>query len=484
MFSRRHCSLAAQVPLILICGFFSGCSSDQDDSDLLPPEQLNAGSVESVPTPANQSVAGAPQGGADSDLQQPATSVETKATPPFAGGNNSAPTPRTLDLDTATAAQLKEVALQALDLGQDDVAFKLVRKALRREPENPEIIYFHAMILAERHRFHEAIQILDELAEKVPQSKLPVLGQTAEWMVEAGQFSEAEDRYRQILAIFPNEQRVHQFLGQLLLQLGRRAEATSHLRYLMTVGALNQEELRALLLGRHAFPGDDTSGRLVPLDDLAKARQAIGDEKPERALELLQQSDQPLAKSLRARIQTQRQEWDAVRDWLATFDDSTADVDGQFAKARLRLEEGQVDQALRAVAQTILLDPTDAEAYDLLASAAEQANQPDVSQRASDRAKQLRKTVEVGQQVIGDSEKNRDLVAQLIVLLQQLQRPLEVFGWKSVDLVYAMQAGRLTDTQAKQQFDEISRQREQFLQSQKQQINQDFLLCGLRLKTP
>ncbi|MDG2221536.1 MAG: tetratricopeptide repeat protein [Rubripirellula sp.] len=478
MFSRRHRSLAAQMPLILTCCFLSsGCSSDQDGSDLPSPEQASTARVESAPTPAPQSETGR-------DRQQPAPPSETGSPSSSVGGGELTTTPRTLDLETATAAQLKEFALQALDLGQDDVAFKLVRKALRREPENPEIIYFHAMILAERNRFHEAIQILDELAEKVPQSKLPVLGQTAEWMVEAGQFSKAEDRYRQILAIFPNEQRVHQFLGQLLLQLGRRAEATSHLRYLMTVGALNQEELRALLLGRHAFPGDDTSGRLVPLDGLANARQAIGDGQPERAMKLLQQTDQTLATSLRARIHAQRKEWDAVRDWLPTFDDSTADVDGLFAKASLRLEEGQIDEALRSVAQTILIDPTDAEAYDLLASAAEQANQPEVAQRARDRAKQLRKTVDVGQQVIGDGEQNRNLVAQLIVLLQELQRPLEVFGWKSVDLVYAMQAGKLSDAQAKQQFDEISRQREQFLQSQSQQINQDFLLCGLRLKRP
>ena len=43
-----------------------------------------------------------------------------------------------------------------------------------------------ALLLADRHRYPEAIRMLDELAKTNAEIRLPAMGQTADWLIKSG----------------------------------------------------------------------------------------------------------------------------------------------------------------------------------------------------------------------------------------------------------------------------------------------------------
>ena len=82
---------------------------------------------------------------------------------------------------------------------------------------------------------------------------------------------------------------------------------------------------------------------------------------------------------------------------------------------------------------------------------------------------------------MGDDGENRKSLAELIVVLEQLRRPLEVFGWRSIDLVYAVNAGSISDSVAQERFEAIGQERNALLRSGDVTPDPSFVLCGLRL---
>ncbi|MCG8653612.1 MAG: tetratricopeptide repeat protein [Pirellulales bacterium] len=384
-------------------------------------------------------------------------------------------------IDQATPEQLREAALKALGRGQDDLAFRLVRQARRVAPDQPEVIFLHALVLGDRHRFHEAIKMLDDLADHTPSTRLPALGQTAQWMVEAGNYDEAEARYRAILKEVPGSPMVHQHLGRLLLQLGRRTEAALHLQYLLQRGELNQEGLRSLLVLAKPFPLDAESNKLPPLNRLSRARQEMALERHEAALELLDAGDDesPAETSLRVRIRAGQGKFAAVRQWVNSQPTMTGDSDGWFAKGCLAASEKEHAEAIRCFSQTLLIDQTDWEAYQRLSDSLGAVDESAAARVAGQRADLIRRTQAIGAKLTMDLSNDRGRIKELVTLLQQLRRPLEVLGWQSVDLVYAVSESALTEAEAEAAFEAIARQRQQLVSSGQHQKDPSFILCGL-----
>ena len=425
--------------------------------------------------------------GADNESQrasQPLMSAVDKdvpSNPPtqeVGSGSSERNSGRLFDPDTASIAELREVTLRALEAGEDDLAFSMIRKAIAREPENAELIYLHAMILAERNRFREAIVILDELSSKLPQSRIAFLGQTARWSGEAGSYEDAERRFEEILSVIPDDVQVHHFFGQLLLQLGRRHEANQHFRFLAAVGGINQDELRAMLLVRNAFAGDEENSRLMPLDNLARARQSLGNGEPDQARVLLEEANTVSSKSLKGRLLTLEGKWKDAEELIGSLREGNLNPDWCYARACLEEQNDRPKEALQYVVKAILLDPTDAESYDKLSVLCKSVNLHDVSEEAKQRAITLRRTVELGQGLVGEDPGNREPLAELIDLLKELQRPLEVFAWRSIDLVYAVQEGAISDSEAQQRFEAIGQERQLLLNNGIPQPSRAFLLCG------
>ena len=170
--------------------------------------------------------------------------------------------------------------------------------------------------------------------------------------------------------------------------------------------------------------------------------------------------------------------WKDAQELIGSLREGNLNPDWCYARACLEEQNDRPKEALQFVVRAILLDPTDAESYDKFAVLCKSVNLHDVSEEAKQRASTLRRTVELGQGLVGEDPGNREPLAELIDLLKELQRPLEVFAWRSIDLVYAVQEGAISDSEAQQRFEAIGQERQLLLNNGIPQPSRVFLLCG------
>ena len=437
--------------------------SDAENSD--PPRQASTESQKSTRAVGNDVVSGSEDTGASSD---PLTRSEQQDNGTF----NIKP----------SVDQLRESALQALGQGQDDLAFQLVRQAIQVEPDNPQVVFLLAMVLGDRHRYAEAIQLLQDLSSREPTTRLPALGQTAEWMVESGRYDEAEQQFRNILKEVPDALMVHHRLGQLLLQTGRRTGAALHFDYLSQFGELDHEELRALLIRSKAFPGDNGVTRFDPLNNLAMCRQEVADGKATEVMKLIVaagEGSSDAEKALLNRLRAENGKFESVQEWIENLDMTNAGPDGWYARGYLALNRASHAEAIACFCQVLLLDQTDVNAYQMLSRALEQQGEMELAKAVAIRAALVDETRKIGAELVGEKAKDRELIAKLAQSLMKLNRPMEALGWRTIGLVHAVEAAAITETQAQVTFEEIGRQRNQLVNSGRHRLDPAFVLCGL-----
>ena len=466
----------ALVVSILCFAIFTGCQ--REETEVLParapdqsiPDQSNPEQSTSLEKQSNA-------GGRSND-----GTAATGEPGGVSGPSNHKQPARAVGRGQRSADQLREAALQALGNGQDDLAFECVRQAIRIEPENPQIVFLFAMVLGDRHRYAEAIQLLQELSAREPTTRLPALGQTAEWMVESGRYDEAELQFRSVLTEVPDALMVHHRLGQLLLQTGRRTEAAVHFDFLSQFGDLDHEELRSLLIRTQAFPGDDGVTRFDPLNNLAMCRQELADGKTAQVVEVFVaagDANSDAEQALLARLLAEQHEFEDVRKWIENLEMAKAGADGWFAKGCLALNDSELKVAVACFCQTLLLDQTDVDAYRMLSRTLELTGERTIAEALVARAGLVEETRRLGVELVGDRAKDLELIQQLAQALMKLNRPMEALGWQTIGLVHAVEAAVITDTQAQATFETIGRQREQLVKSERHRVNPEFVLCGL-----
>ena len=495
--SQQHewwCKRSAQALVVSAAclAMLVGCRGQEDE--LLPVSVPDQGVRQQT-----QSSAGEPGGDATGPHEEPGSQKEPGSQGKLGSQEKlgSQPENQTKDAGTAlqrgdqatvaersepSVGQLREAALQALGAGQEDLAFECARQAMRLEPDNPQVVFLLAMVLGDRHRYAEAIQLLQELSIREPTTRLPALGQTAEWMVESGRYDEAELQFRSILQEVPDALMVHHRLGQLLLQTGRRTEAALHFDFLSQFGELDHEELRSLLIRTQAFPGDDGVTRFDPLNNLAMCRQELADGKSDQVVKAIvdaENANSATEQALLIRLLAEQEKFDNVRKLLDEIEMAQAGADGWYAKGCLALKDAEPKVAVACFCQTLLLDQTDVDAYRMLSRALRLTDEPGIATSVAARAVLVEETRQLGAKLVGDQEKNLELIQQLAQALMKLNRPMEALGWQTIALVHAVEASAITDAQAQATFEAIGRQREQLVKSGQHRINPEFVLCGL-----
>ncbi|MCO8122294.1 tetratricopeptide repeat protein [Stieleria sp. TO1_6] len=386
----------------------------------------------------------------------------------------------------ADPVQLHDDALQALESGDSATAFQLVRAARALTPEDPQTLFLLARVLAERNRFAEAVKLLDDLAETVPDARLPVLGQTAEWLTFQGQWQQAEDRYRSLLQQVPDASRAHQMLADLLLRQGRRLLAAEHLRTLCRSGVIQESNLRTLLMIDRPFAGDASAQRSDPIGPLGQARQQMGLGQWEVAAETLDRanSQQPDVVAASGRIAAALDDFGKLESWTVGVPQSAKDTaDYWLAMATLRSQQDDHRSAAMCCCRTVLLDPTAAPAYHLLSKSLGQLAMSDHAERAQQRAGLLEQTQKIGRAFAETQTPDSTQLAELVDLLEQLQRPIEALAWRAVGVSYAKTSGALTDQEASQAIAEINRQRIQQLTANPDGPSEAFVVCEVDLET-
>lgn len=390
----------------------------------------------------------------------------------------------TLDLD-----ELHLAGIQALEAGESEAAYDVARQAMRLNDEDPKVIFLMAMVLAERQRFPEAIGMLDELAETTPDARLPALGQTADWLVRYGRWSEAESRYRQILKLVPASALVHRSIAKLLLRQGRRLEALQHLQQLCHLGDVTEQELRSMLSIAHPLIGDVEEGYLEPIGRLGMAREDVarGDWKSARTrLQADSSSDSTFAAleaALLGRCHAVLDEHDSLRAWIAEAEDSVNDTaDAWYAKGSYAAAIGLQEEATRCFLETVLRDPTDRDGYTALAQALVSSGASKESVEAvRQRAALINQTQTLGTQLAVGEQRDQQSLLQLRDQLTQLQRPLEALGWRGVWLTYANASLTISEDEVQQVLDEIVQKRDSLMAEGRTGAPADFVRCNIDL---
>ncbi|WP_372717726.1 tetratricopeptide repeat protein [Novipirellula sp.] len=376
-------------------------------------------------------------------------------------------------------------ATQALETGHVEAAGNSIRKAFAMAPDNPQVVFMMALVLGEEHRYPEAIMMLDELAEAVPETQLPALGQTAEWLVQSGDWEAAETRYRAVLDVVPDAAMAHRQLAQLLMRQGRRLEASLHLKALCEQGNVEEIELRSLLSLSAPFAADASREQLDPIGSLGRARAAAGKEQWDLVIAELKStaSPTPAESALLGRAYAEQKDFASLKQWNES--NTVADnvnADAWFARGVSAAHEQEDRRAVKCFCEAVLRDSTDADAYFQLAASLNrlEATVEDVRTEQAEmvlqRAKSLARTREIGQQLAQSDQRDLRELAELAKRLGDLERPLESLSWQAVRIAYGRSS--IAEDVLQLQLVEINRQRMELVNNP-QPPSRSFVLCGI-----
>ena len=137
-------------------------------------------------------------------------------------------------------------AIKQLNANNPDGAMKEVQKVLLLDGTNDEALFIAARVRAAQNRIDDAVQVLDQIPSDSP-GYLPALGQSAQWLAEAGDLSAAERRLKDLIAKEPRSIEARRLLIRLFNAQGRRWESRTHLYALVQLGDFSMDEVSMLV---------------------------------------------------------------------------------------------------------------------------------------------------------------------------------------------------------------------------------------------
>lgn len=380
--------------------------------------------------------------------------------------------------------RIREAGLAALESGDLDKADELARTAIAAMPEDPGNVFLMSFALAEQNRFYEAIDMLDDLAERVPATRTHAIVQKAEWMVLQGRWREAEEHCHGVLDELPDSVPIHRLLVQLYTRQGRRLDAARHLRMLCRIGDIEEQELHALLATFYSFDFIANIQEFEPIGELGTTHYAISAGGWEVAEERLRQlSDKnPAELALLGRVLAHQEKFDQLDQWANEIPESAkVTSDYWFAMGAYHAQQGDHVEAIKSFCAAVVRDESDQQAYTWLSRSLEAINADPQAKEAAQRAELIRQTQTISAQLLSATPQ-RDLsqISELVDLLGQLRRPLEALAWRKLLLMYGRAS--VSQVQAAQMMEEINRNRSQLLQQNQAVAPRSFVLCGVNLE--
>ena len=378
------------------------------------------------------------------------------------------------------SSQLRKAGLAALEAKQVDKADELARAAIAESPNDPENIFLLAIVLAEQNRFAEAIKRLENLSKDLPSTRLPVLGQTSAWMVEQGRWLDAERQCIEILDEVPDAIPVHRLLVQLYTRQGRRLDAAKHLRLLCRLGNIEEPELQSLLRTFDAFSYDVAEIEYGPIGELGIAHFQLSAGAWDAAAKTLGQLSErnPAEAALLGRILVHQQKFDLLADWAAEVPDSAkVTADYWFAMGVHHAKQGDHISAVKSLCGAVARDYTDHQAYAWMSRSLKAMQADNQAAEAARRAKLISQTQVIASELTATRERNLERLAELVDLLDALERRFEALAWRAVMLAYG--SSNLSEDQMRQMITEINDNRLKLLQANEAIPSRQFVLCGI-----
>lgn len=380
------------------------------------------------------------------------------------------------------------LAERHIDAGEFAAAEKVLRRLLLVDPDNAAAKFDLAAVEYSKGRIKKAIELLDEVPSKHPALAIPARGRAADLCVEAEQFDDAIFRYRELLKLLPNSSLPHRNLASLLNRQGRRHEAGEHLRELCKLGDVRQDELHALMVLSDAIyddPNQKTSleaneMRYFPIGDSGIARKLFSDEKYPAAAELLRESvlsrkAAPSVVALYGRCLAEAQDDQRFSEWLKMADEPVRQHAEYWSAVGSWLANQQrFEEAVRALAEAVLRDPTDVRSYRRMHQALVALEKEDEAKKWEDQHQLLRQVTLASNQVGEQSPPDLELLTTIVKGLEELGRPLEAVLWQAVANHYY--------PHPKEEPNKLNERRKSLLGSDTAFPSKEERLCGLVLE--
>jgi Flp pilus assembly protein TadD len=478
------CSMIALASFALVCGCRGETTADKNhlkgDAHEKQPQVTDVDTSAS-PAGASASPAGASAMVLGQELEAGLSPVPTKPVEQdYTTNANST---------VSISGKLQEDAINALDSGDLVEAFELVRELNRVDGENPQAIFLMARVLAEKHRFRSAVNMLDDLAIEFPDAKLAVLGQTAEWLVFQGDWEAAEERCRILISFLDETSLVDRLLSRLLMRQGRRLEAEFFLRRLCRVGNVEEMDLRSLLSLSYPLRGDAATDAFEPIGLEGDARHAISmgdfaaaDEMLQQALERTPNGISPAEYALHGRLLAILEQFDRLPEWIKNAPAGIAThSDYWFALGVHQLQQSDFSAAVKSFGRTVIRDQTDFRAYEKLGDALTRIGKSELAKVATERADLIEQTVSIGDEMASNPQRDVQKISVLIDLLERLQRPLEALGWRGIQVAYGRANSMLDEDAARDVLQMINQKRIAQLGNTESPAKRLFVTCGIEL---
>lgn len=338
---------------------------------------------------------------------------------------------------------------QALKKGDIQEAIAALQRVLVADPSDVEVLFRLGTIQAQTGNLAAAVALLDSIPDDHPQAGLPSLGQSADWCLQLNRFDEAEKRYLKVIKRAPTAVVARRQLAFLLNRQGRRHEATEHVRYLCKIGDVRQDELHSLMVVNNAVFDDpnekqeNSNQRLYfPIGAGAVARKYFTDgnyDEAEEALRELVESGKahPAHVALYGRVITESQDDERFLRWLSQTNESTKQFSEYWAAVgTYLLNARRFKEAVRALAQAIDLDPTDAPSMRRINQALLALGDQEEADKWHQRFADMRSTTLASNRVGQGDSPDLESVKTVCEGLEKLDRPLESVMWKLVEAFY------------------------------------------------
>lgn len=201
--------------------------------------------------PANASQAGARS---EKDLESQTASLSGAKPRDDASANPLSPqTTNEAESKQESSFEAKVLAAaEELDRGDIDSAWKSVKQLTIVKPNEPQLLFLTARVLAARKDLASAIKTISQIPVDSPLSA-PAAGQAAEWMVQQGDLTSAESNLLRLLKEYPNAVPGLRLLAKIYNAQGRRWEAFRYLDRLVRLGDFTTLELFATVDLREYF---------------------------------------------------------------------------------------------------------------------------------------------------------------------------------------------------------------------------------------
>lgn len=321
-------------------------------------------------------------------------------------------------------------------------AWDAVKRLSLVRPQDPQLLYLTALVLAAKEDLPGAIQTIKRIPEDAPQA-VPAAGQAAEWTVALGKLPEAEAELLKLVKQYPTAIPAIRLLAKIYNAQGRRFEASRYLDRLIRLGDFTRIELLGTVDPRDYFDDETLRNAFAetypdhPYVAFAKIRTRLirnGYETNLEELKLISKQNpqmvEPWVWAATSLLETDRLK--DLQDWIATPPNG-ADKHPEYwyALGGLLLRTDRDESAARCFVQAIQLDRRHVAAYQGLADALIELKLVEAAQRVRQFGNDLVSVNDFAQQIsyeYGDPI----LFDKISDIYRKLGDEVAAFGWEAL----------------------------------------------------